>query len=108
MIDAAYRYRATVDRVIDGDTYYLRIDLGFRASIVVSVRVRDFDAPEMHGEDHPRGVAAKLAAETFLAMATQIVVVTYKDRQTFARWVADVYLDGLSIVEVMNAAGHVK
>lgn len=108
MVSPAYRYRATVDRVIDGDTYLLRLDLGFRASIVVHLRVRGYDAPELHGADHGRGVAAKLAAEEFLAKATVVVVETYKDTQSFARWIADVYTDGVSIVDLMTAAGHRK
>lgn len=40
-----YEYRATVIRVIDGDTVDLRIDLGFDASINVRVRLDGIDAP---------------------------------------------------------------
>jgi len=107
-VTPAYRYRATVDRVIDGDTYILRLDLGFRAGLTINLRVRGYDAPELHGPDHVRGTDARLAAMKLLAEATVIVVETYKDTQSFARWIGDVYIDGVSIVDALVAGGHVK
>ena len=42
-----YTYKATVERVIDGDTLLVRIDLGFRTTIQERVRLRGIDEPEM-------------------------------------------------------------
>lgn len=108
MIEPAYRYRAIPYRIIDGDTYVLRLDLGFRASVAITVRVRGYDAPEMTGSDKARGLAAKDAATDILMAATTIVVETYKDEQSFARWIADVYVDGVSIAELLASQGFVK
>jgi micrococcal nuclease len=107
MIEPCYRYRATVDRVIDGDTYILRLDLGFRTSAALTIRVRGYDAPEIVGADRARGIAAKIAAGNFLGGAKTIVVESYKDAQSFARWIGDVYVDGHSIAELLIEAGHV-
>lgn len=105
MIEPAYRYRATVDRIIDGDTYILRIDVGFRASVALSVRVRGLNTPELHGADRVNGYAARAEAERRLRAAQTIVVETYKDEQSFARWIGDVYVDGESLAEQLIAAG---
>jgi micrococcal nuclease len=111
IIAPCYRYRAALVRVIDGDTYVLRIDLGFRAAITVTIRVHGYDAPELHGADHVRGAAAKAEAEKYFAgysVPPVIVVETVQDDQSFARWIGSVYLDGHSIVDHLVAAGHVK
>lgn len=108
MIEPAYRYRAIPYRVIDGDTYVLRVDLGFRASVAITVRVRGYDAPEMVGADRARGLLAKEAATNLLMAAQTVVVETYKDEQSFARWIADVYVDGVLVSELLAAQGLVK
>jgi endonuclease YncB( thermonuclease family) len=106
MIEPCYRYHATVDRVIDGDTYLLRLDLGFRASVTIPVRVRGYNAPEMTGVDRARGTLARATAVLFLSNAKVIVVETYKDTQSFSRWIGDVYVDGVSIAQLLTDAGH--
>jgi endonuclease YncB( thermonuclease family) len=104
VIEPAYRYRATLQRAIDGDTYILRIDLGFHASVAITIRVRGLNTPELHGTDRPLGLASKTAAELLLANAKVIVLETYKDEQSFARWIADVYVDGESLADKLIAA----
>jgi len=108
MIEPAYRYRATVRRVIDGDTYILDVDLGFRIYAAINIRVHNYDAPEMVGPDKARGLAAKDAAAAFLSAATVIVIESYKDARSFERWVADVYVDGELLSDKLTAAGHAK
>jgi endonuclease YncB( thermonuclease family) len=105
LIEPCYRYHATVDRVIDGDTYLLRLDLGFRASVTIPVRVRGYNAPEMSGENRAQGLLAKAAAEELLNRAKVIVVETYKDTQSFARWIGDVYVDGVPIATMLKLKG---
>lgn len=102
MVVPVYRYRAECVRVVDGDTYHLRIDLGFRVSITVPVRLRGVNCPELGTEE---GKAARRAAH-FQLTARELVVESYRDRQSFARWVADVYVDGESLAGRLIAAGH--
>jgi micrococcal nuclease len=106
MFEPAYRYRAALTRVIDGDTYVLAVDVGFRTAVTINARVRGFNAPELHGAEAAAGQAAKAAAEVLLTNARAIGVETYRDEQSFARWVADVYVDGASIAEALIASGH--
>ncbi len=99
-MDDIYIRRARLIRVIDGDTYEMRIDLGYRVEGRFHIRVRGLDAPEL---DTPAGHEAKALAERlFAAHPDRIVVQSYKDRQSFARWVADVYVNGTSMVELMG------
>ncbi len=100
-----YRYRAVLDRMIDADTFILNIDLGFRVHAIVPIRLRGVDAPELKT---PEGEIAKLAVAEWFMQATVVVVETYRDQQSFARWIADVYLDGQSLAERLIASGHIK
>ncbi len=98
-MDDVYIRRARLIRVIDGDSYEMRIDLGYRVEGRFHIRVRGLDTPEL---DTPEGREAKVLAERILtAYPDRIVVQSYKDRQSFARWIADVYIDGVSMVELM-------
>jgi len=45
-----YHYRAEVERVIDGDTVVLLIDLGLDVSRRITCRLLGIDAPEMRKE----------------------------------------------------------
>ena len=57
-----YEYHAVVDRVVDGDTLDVTIDLGFHAHIKTRVRMEGMNAPESRTrnlEEKERGLAAK-------------------------------------------------
>lgn len=56
-----YHYKATVLRVIDGDTVWLRIDRGFREFFETPCRLSGLNAPELSTGD------PGLAAKTWLA-----------------------------------------
>ena len=46
-----FRYRATVLRVIDGDTYDVNVDLGFRVWMKIRVRLHNYDTAELTSPD---------------------------------------------------------
>ena len=104
VMEPAYVYSAVCDRVIDADTFILEIDVGFHMTVTVPVRLRGIDAPELRT---PEGKAAKAWLEAYL-VGKQILVETYKDQQTFARWLGDVYVGGQSLVTLLREAGHEK
>lgn len=102
-MEPAYRYRASLVRVIDGDTYIMDVDLGFHIHNHATIRLRGIDTPELKT---PLGPAAKLFAETVLTQPSgKIVVETYKDAMTFARWLADIYVGEESLAEMLRKAG---
>jgi len=100
-----YIYRAALVRVIDGDTYELQVDLGMRVNTRALIRLHGFYAPEARTE---AGRFATTQATALLTEAQAIVVQTYKDVQTFQRWVADVYIDGRLLAERLREAGVIE
>lgn len=100
----AYRYRATVKRVTDADTIQVTMDLGLRTFRAEALRVRNLHSPELNTAE---GKAARAFVVDLLPVGVPVVVETHQDRQTFNRYVADVWLaDGRSLAETVIAAGH--
>jgi len=95
-------------RVIDGDTFVLDIDVGFNLHHHATVRLRGWNCPEVNTAE---GNMAAGFADTVLR-DRPLIVETYKDRQTFARWVADVYVGGsylgVHLGRILEQAGHAK
>jgi len=109
-----WEYRAAVERVIDGDTVELSIDLGFDVSITRSVRVAGVNCPEVRGgTPESRAAGDRAAAFTWAWLTDQggvldewpLTVVTSKER-SFARYVGDIRRGGVSLADALIAAGH--
>jgi len=97
MTSPIYIYAGRVDRVVDGDTLVVTIDLGFRVSTKQHIRVRGVNTAEMNT---PEGIRTRSSVSTLFLHRPKVLVQTYRDQQTFARWVADVYLDdGVSFAD---------
>ena len=65
-----YTYKAKLDRVIDGDTIDVNIDLGFDIQIKKRVRFAGINSPESRTrdlEEKARGLAAKDRVKAVLA-----------------------------------------
>lgn len=100
----AYRYAATLAPrgVIDGDTLEADVDAGFSVRVRIRIRLLGWSCPELR---EPLGPAAKVAAEQILSGAQQIIVETEKDAQTFQRWLARVYVDGVELGALLEQRG---
>jgi len=81
-------YKAVVKRIVDADTFYMLIDLGFNLYPFVVIRLNGFNAPEL---STPEGKAAKKFVSQLLTIGTHVLMYTLKDVQTFGRYVADIY-----------------
>ncbi|HXG72283.1 MAG TPA: hypothetical protein VNJ04_16860 [Gemmatimonadaceae bacterium] len=100
----AYVYTATVYRVIDGDSWEVSVALGFRVSMRVMCRLRGYSCLEL---SEPGGHEARLAAEGLLE-GRKMLIRSYKDRQSFARWVVDAYVwttEWVSVGEALVSGG---
>jgi len=82
-------YKAVVERVVDGDTLLVRVDLGFDTWRVERVRLRGIDTAPLGTR---RGQHAKEFVEQKLAGTAFIVLRTYKT-DLYKRYVADVFYD---------------
>lgn len=108
MTAPVYRYAATMIDNYDGDTFRAVVDLGFRVSTTIHVRVYGVDTPEIKDADPVKKAAARAAKEfTRSLLAGQTFVLeSYKDRESFARWVCRVWVNGEDLGDLLIAAGH--
>lgn len=86
-----YTYPAKIERVVDGDTLKVRVDLGFGVRSVQWLRLRGIDTAE---KDTERGQMAKRFMEELFRKQKYVVIKTYGTDQ-FDRYLVDVfYLSG--------------
>lgn len=86
-----------VEKITDGDTYWLRLDVGFRQTQLTHLRLLDYDTPELFRpqSDYERGEARRakeVVEEWFLFIndpSTTVVVRTENDPDSFGRWLGE-------------------
>lgn len=96
MTERQYVYKITeVVKVVDGDSYWLRVDVGFRQENLINVRLMGYDCPEAHRGtpyEKERAIAAREIASQFLSMKAAVLYVrTEKDPDSFGRWLGDIW-----------------
>jgi len=108
-----YTYKAKLDRVVDGDTIDVNIDLGFDITVHKRVRLAGIDTPESRTrdlEEKKRGLAAKYRLTEILDMGS--LVVESKEVGKYGRvlGVLIVYPDNLdlpiNVNEMLVDEGH--
>ena len=101
-----YEYSCTVDRVVDGDTCDVTLDLGFDILYRSRVRLYGIDTPESRTRNKDEKVRGKLAS-AFLQKAIDngekvIIETKLKDsRGKFGRVLGNVIVDGVNINQAM-------
>jgi micrococcal nuclease len=104
-----YRYRVALDRVVDGDTVDLWVDLGFRVSMKLRFRLAGIDAPEMRGKTHQAGVEAKNRLRSLIVGAGEGLSVASEKTGKWGRWLGTLYdANGNSINQRMIDEGHAR
>lgn len=103
-----YTYRVTLDRVVDGDTADVNIDLGFDCWLRKQrVRFDGIDTPEIRTTDALEKAAGQLAAarvEELLRNAKEIqLTCTSYNKSTFNRIVGKLWVDGVSVNNILLA-----
>lgn len=106
-----YKYEATVDRVVDGDTVDFWIDLGFSIKTHQRIRVARIDAPERF-TNKGKAATAWLVKEL---QGKQIRISTEKTGK-YGRWIGeievfdrkDLFPEWKNLGDVMVTEGHAK
>ena len=111
-----YEYRATINRVVDGDTVDIDIDLGFGIWMKDErVRVMGIDTPESRTSDKGEkvfGLAAKDRLKELIPEGSIQVLKTEVDRDgedakgKFGRILGDFIVDGVRITDTLVNEGH--
>lgn len=101
-----YQYRARIVRVVDADTFDVSVDLGFKISQVMRLRLEGIDAWEVRGQERPEGLKAKeYVLECFANMedGEYIVIKTAKDKKgKYGRYIATVLIMYVDNTEKLN------
>tara|TARA_Y100000310_G_C20486718_1_gene717214 strand:- start:392 stop:760 length:369 start_codon:yes stop_codon:yes gene_type:complete len=92
-----YLYKATVTRVVDGDTVDLEVDLGMNIFVKERVRLARINTPETYGvkkdsEEYKAGIKAK---ERLIELVEnkQVAIETIKDKKgKYGRYIAELYV----------------
>ena len=101
-----YEYSCEVDRVVDGDTVDVVLDLGFDILYRSRVRLYGIDTPESRTRDKDEKIRGKLAG-SFLQEAIDngnkvIIETKLKDSKgKFGRVLGNVIIDGININQLM-------
>lgn len=100
-----YEYNCTVDRVVDGDTIDVVLDLGFSVLYKSRVRLYAIDTPESRTRDKDEKVRGKMAGK-FLSDAVSsgsvVIRTELKDSKgKYGRVLGTVVVDGVNINQAM-------
>ena len=101
-----YEYSCTVERVVDGDTVDVVLNLGFDILYKCRVRLYGIDTPESRTrnlDEKARGKMAGAFLKEAIDNGTKVVIQTkLKDsRGKFGRVLGDVVVDGININQSM-------
>ena len=96
-----YRYKAEIVKIVDGDTFDFNVDLGFGLKMKIRVRTKDYDAPEVRGEEREEGLIVKQKCVELFKECKDIRVMTTK-KGKYGRWIADIWLDGKDIRDLID------
>ena len=109
-MEPAYQYSAEPVRVVDGDTIDVILDFGFSLKQKMRLRLSGIDTPELNSKDEKERAKAQEAKNFVMDLLfsddgdpgdpcpVELVVKTIKtkagvERQTFGRYVAEVYVE---------------
>lgn len=93
-----YHYKAKVEKVVDGDTIDVVIDLGFKITTNQRIRMAKINTPETYNvkkdsEEFQKGMASKQFMEQRLAANNfEIELETEKVTEKYGRYIGTVYV----------------
>ena len=113
-----WKYRAHLDRLVDGDTLDVVIDLGFRVTTHQRLRLAEVNTPEVRGAEREAGLAATTYVQNWLDECDAgkdmpgwpLLVETGKTGK-YGRWIAYIYSSSpgrKSLNEAITDAGFNK
>lgn len=96
-----YQYKATVSKVIDGDTIHALVDLGFKVYTDIVFRLSDINAPERFTSEGKIATAALTNK-----ILHQPITVDSRGKDKYGRWLATIYHNGENINHWLLSEGY--
>ena len=111
-IAPSYTYAATLDRVIDGDTIDVILDLGFSVQMKARIRLADIDTPEIRTrniQEKIRGKAAMARLIELLGDGSDLVIVSkFYSRGKYGRILGRVFVNDIDVNQILLDEGHAE
>ena len=105
-----YEYKATIRRVVDGDTVDVTLDLGFNIMYNSRIRLLGIDTPESRTrdlEEKKRGLAAKDRVKELCPVGSSVTLKTTKDgRGKFGRILGEIFVGDINVNQQLVSEGH--
>ena len=106
-----YFYNTVVDRVVDGDTIDVTIDLGFNVWIKERLRLYGLNTPETRtkdAEEKERGLKAKRYVENQVNSNQGKIQIQSLGRGKYGRVLAEIWVGKNNINELLISNGHAE
>lgn len=106
-----YFYNAVVDRVVDGDTIDVTIDLGFNVWIKERLRLYGLNTPETRtkdAEEKERGLKAKRYVENQVNSNQGKIQIQSLGKGKYGRVLAEIWVGKNNINELLISNGHAE
>ena len=93
-----YHYKANVERIVDGDTIDVVIDLGFKITTFQRIRLAKINTPETYNvkkdsAEYQNGMLSKLYVEQRIAANNnEIQLETEKVQEKYGRYIGTIWL----------------
>lgn len=107
-----YTYTAKVEKIVDGDSVWLVVDVGYRMTYKDNFRLIRINTPELRSsdpEEKHRAYVAKARLGDLIPVGSDVLIRTAKSGK-YGRWLAEVYIevDGelANVNDMMLAEGH--
>jgi len=87
-----FEYRATVLKIVDGDTIDVMVDLGMGVHRKERLRFSRINAWETRGEHKAKGKLAKARVAELIPVGDKVLIKTEKDKRgKYGRYIAEIY-----------------
>lgn len=95
-----YTYNAKITKIVDGDTVHAQIDLGFKVSIVKTIRLARIDCESKKEE-------LGMKATEFLVerLLDKVVTLRTSKLDKYARYLGEIELNGENINDLLVTQG---
>jgi len=105
-----YTYTAKVEKIVDGDTIDVNVDLGFATFRKERLRFARINAWETRGAEKEQGKLAKARVIELIPVGTTITIKTFRDKKgKYGRYIAEIIIeDGKNLNDILLNEGHAR
>lgn len=104
-----YNYKAKVLSIYDGDTMTLEIDLGFKISHIIKIRLAGIDTPEIRTKNKKeKELAYKVRDYLRNMLLNKEVIITTEKSGKYGRYLCHLYYDDTYINNHLIVLGYAK